>query len=575
MLRLRLLGLAFGAMLLPFNAQAQRLDRFPFEQLPVTIRAVHSDKCLEVAGGGGQDAPLQQFTCGEQENQTWFLIWAGGADYQFRPGHRGNVRLAIENESLAPGARALLTNLELDSELFRFVTHSDNTVEIVNSRSGKCLDVFAGSMDDGGAVQQEPCTGAMHERFRLSVRARPFHLIARHSTKCLEVVGSSMANGAAIQQSACLGSQQDNQDWIVQAAGTSGNVTLWTVRAEHSGRCLTADLESPVLFQTQCDGSVMQRWAFVTDDEGYVHIETATGACIAIVGAAMGDGAPARTAACTPGDEQRFFWARNVRRHLAVIHPATTAGADRLVSVNADMVALTASANAVYRRYGIELLYDSTTDIVPIDSDGLWNLGIATNWTNTFACMTQRRGFLINDMPRECAARYARRFPDRVMVVIGASSAAGFSNGEQRFIFYRATTPLGLDPCGLGLPFRIHFPHEVGHYFGLSHVGRTSFPNAIAAGTAFVNAGNNPAIFDNDHLADTFPDPGVAGTDCRAPAQPTVFVSLQIASGTFTLFVPFIVQVDNVMSPPYFNVAQAITLQQAEIVRATAYANSL
>ncbi len=49
--------------------------------------------------------------------------------------------------------------------------------------------------------------------------------------------------------------------------------------------------------------------------------------------------------------------------------------------------------------------------------------------------------------------------------------------------------------------------HEMGHYLGLLHTFGPEFKTVAAAEAKFRESGMDPAVFDNDHLADTPPDP--------------------------------------------------------------------
>jgi hypothetical protein len=551
---------------------AQGVLGFPAEHLPVQIQSVHSGKCLDVRNAGGDQSVLQQYTCGQQENQTWFLISLGGSEYQLRPGHLGNVRPTITADSLGNGAIARLGNADVPSQVFRFVPAGQGIYEIVSKPSGKCLDVTGASMADGATIQQWQCWSATHQRWRILPRARPLHLVAKHSDKCIDVSGTG-----AVQQWDCLGSEQDDQEWSVEPAGSEAGVAYWRLKAQHSGLCLDQDWWSGELVQRTCNaGFDSQRWTLTGGADGYVEIQSRfTGWCVDVAGASTAAGAAVRYWPCNGGDNQRFFWARGVRRHVVVMQPATTEGLDRHVADPVEFATIVAGANDVYRRYGIELLYDPAVDTIDEDSDALYLLGDVSKWNNTYECRINPHW---TNTPTGCADLQGSSYPGRVVTILGPEANAGFSSGQSPYIFFRATTPQGSDACGTGRPFNVHFAHELGHYFGLSHTSR-GFPNAQAAGNAYVSAGQNPSVFDNDLLTDTTPDPGTAGV-CLAPTQPTGMAWIQWTfmspwGWPMVAWTGFIVNTDNIMSPPYFHVSPLITPQQAAIVRATAYARGL
>lgn len=152
---------------------------------PLTIRAAHSKKCLDVTGGVGalgDGVPVQQWQClgPGQTNQQWYLTATGdGSSYYVTARH-----------------------------------------------SGKCLDVAGGvgATANGIGVQQWQCLGYHQEnqRWRLysADGGMTIYLIAVHSGKCLDVTGGTGAtdNGIRVQQWQCLGYAQTNQRWYLAMA---------------------------------------------------------------------------------------------------------------------------------------------------------------------------------------------------------------------------------------------------------------------------------------------------------------------------------------------------------------------
>ncbi|WP_173152752.1 RICIN domain-containing protein [Phytohabitans suffuscus] len=132
----------------------------------ITIKALHSGKCLDVVGGSTSDgARIQQWTCNLSTQQIWRTETVDG--YRFR---------------------------------------------LVNAKSGKCLDVQSASTADGAVVQQWTCTGAANQVFyNDSGQPNSYRLRIRHSGKCLDVAGASFGDGARIQQWTCFSSYPKNQ----------------------------------------------------------------------------------------------------------------------------------------------------------------------------------------------------------------------------------------------------------------------------------------------------------------------------------------------------------------------------
>jgi hypothetical protein len=147
---------------------------------PYNLRAAHSGRCLDVAGGPGATANgtgIQQWDClgPGQSNQMW----------NFRP------------------------------------TGDGSTYNVTALSSGKCLDVTGGlaAVGNGVALQQWNCLGYAQANQRWQVSSTgdgsTYYLRAVHSGKCLDVRGgpAATANGAVLQQYDCLGYAQTNQRW--------------------------------------------------------------------------------------------------------------------------------------------------------------------------------------------------------------------------------------------------------------------------------------------------------------------------------------------------------------------------
>jgi ricin-type beta-trefoil lectin protein len=109
----------------------------------------------------------------------------------------------------------------------------DQLYTLTNRRSARCLDVAAGSGDNGAAIHQWDCHGGANQRWRLDQQADgSFLLVAEHSGKCLDVAAGSTADGAPVHQWDCHGG--GNQRWWLFAAGNG----RYQLASEHSDLCL-------------------------------------------------------------------------------------------------------------------------------------------------------------------------------------------------------------------------------------------------------------------------------------------------------------------------------------------------
>ncbi|SBT54827.1 RICIN domain-containing protein [Micromonospora narathiwatensis] len=113
------------------------------------------------------------------------------------------------------GARAALADCTGGPEQQWVATPVDGDVfTLVNAASGKCLDVYGQSADDGTAVQQWSCNGQVNQQWRLApAGAGPVLLVAVHSGKCAQVAGAGTDPGAPLEQAPCTGAAE--QQWAL------------------------------------------------------------------------------------------------------------------------------------------------------------------------------------------------------------------------------------------------------------------------------------------------------------------------------------------------------------------------
>jgi hypothetical protein len=129
--------------------------------------------------------------------------------------------------------------------------HAKFIASLVARHSGKCLDVYNGSMADGANVQQWVCgNGQANQEWRFKDAGNGYYTLrARHSHKCLDVYNGSMADGANVQQWIC-GKGQANQEWRLDQKDNG----YFTVVNRNSGKCLD------VYNGDIADGANVQQW---------------------------------------------------------------------------------------------------------------------------------------------------------------------------------------------------------------------------------------------------------------------------------------------------------------------------
>jgi pectin methylesterase-like acyl-CoA thioesterase len=135
--------------------------------------------------------------------------------------------------------------------------------QLAVAKSGKCIDVTAGSKDNGALLQQWGCTaGATWQQFKLAaVNGTQYQLVNVNSGRCIDVPGGSTASGVQVQQWGCASSQA-NQLFTLNPSGTS---TFQIVNAG-SGLCLSdqgaSTASGAAVIQETCTANSNKQWAF-------------------------------------------------------------------------------------------------------------------------------------------------------------------------------------------------------------------------------------------------------------------------------------------------------------------------
>ncbi|WNM40971.1 RICIN domain-containing protein [Micromonospora halotolerans] len=87
-----------------------------------------------------------------------------------------------------------------------------DTYVLVNAASGKCLDVYGQSTDDGTDLVQWSCNGQANQQWKLQpTGSGPVLLVAVHSGKCAQVDDAATEAGSELEQAPCNGAPE--QQW--------------------------------------------------------------------------------------------------------------------------------------------------------------------------------------------------------------------------------------------------------------------------------------------------------------------------------------------------------------------------
>jgi pectinesterase len=135
--------------------------------------------------------------------------------------------------------------------------------QLAVTKSGKCIDVSAGSKDNGALLQQWGCTsGATWQQFTLTaVNSTQYHLVNVNSGKCVDVPAASTTAGVQLQQWGCV-SSQTNQLFTLTASGTN----TFQIINVNSGLCLSdqgaSTASGAAIIQETCTANTNKQWAF-------------------------------------------------------------------------------------------------------------------------------------------------------------------------------------------------------------------------------------------------------------------------------------------------------------------------
>ncbi|MFI5890990.1 pectinesterase family protein [Actinoplanes sp. NPDC051513] len=137
------------------------------------------------------------------------------------------------------------------------------TYQLAVTKSGMCIDVTAGSKDNGALLQQWGCTsGATWQQFKLTaITSTQYQLVNVNSGRCIDVPGGSKTSGVQVQQWGCA-SSQINQLFTLNASGT-GTFQIINV---NSGLCLSdqgaSTASGAAIIQETCTANSNKQWAF-------------------------------------------------------------------------------------------------------------------------------------------------------------------------------------------------------------------------------------------------------------------------------------------------------------------------
>ncbi|MFJ5830969.1 RICIN domain-containing protein [Streptomyces sp. NPDC093089] len=267
----------------------------------------NSGKALAVATSGGQSTLVQRNSSPTTTSQQWTFTklastdWGNTATYRITSVANGKA-LAAQGDALA-----LVDSGTSAEQKWMLSTAGEGHYTLVNSASGKLLDVSGQSTSDGAPVGvYRPTTGSNQSWTFRSVAADTWApLRMRHSGKCLDVTGASTTDGAQVIQYTC--GTGTNQQWSLRPAG-GGYVN---VVARHSGKCLdvtgASTADGAIAFQYTCGGGANQQWSVHRSADGFITLLARhSGKCLDVSGASTANGAQVIQYTCSTGTNQQL-----------------------------------------------------------------------------------------------------------------------------------------------------------------------------------------------------------------------------------------------------------------------------
>ncbi|WP_230686661.1 RICIN domain-containing protein [Catellatospora vulcania] len=194
----------------------------------------------------GQWAYGQHWANNNTGNLTLTNNWTTSSNTNVTSGSRGNVNtgtVVVSGGNWPAAARTVMAAAGVQSG-------TSQTVSIVGTPSGRCIDVPNGTTANGTQVNLWDCSGAAQQRWTYTASKQ----LTVYGNKCLDATGQGTANGTRLVIWDCNG--QANQQFNVNANGTITGV--------QSGLCVDASgygtANGTLLHLWACHGGTNQQW---------------------------------------------------------------------------------------------------------------------------------------------------------------------------------------------------------------------------------------------------------------------------------------------------------------------------
>ncbi|ANC31631.1 RICIN domain-containing protein [Isoptericola dokdonensis] len=236
--------------------------------------------------------------------------------------------------AVTTAATVLATGLAIGTTTTATAAPPAGTYQITVARSGHCLDVVAGSMDNSAQLQQWSCSGDTWQQFALEPLSGDLYQLRNiHSNRCLDVPSSSTTVGTRIQQWSCKPAQT-NQQWRL----TPSRDGSYLVANAANGLCLSiqgaSTASGAAVVQEGCTHNTNKQLRFTTTGSGSGWSSTADGFASTDGGTTGGAGGTAVTVT-TQADLEKYVTASG-RYVITVAAPITISPKGKELKVASD-----------------------------------------------------------------------------------------------------------------------------------------------------------------------------------------------------------------------------------------------
>jgi hypothetical protein len=261
---------------------------------------------MEVAAGMPAEGALVQAAACRMSYAQLFRVQRQGAVGYRVVNVESNACLELDTAGDRPRLRQQRCRDGAPEQSFEIEPATDGHVQIVNTRSSRCLGVRPTAAGESTAVEQLICNGTAAQLWLLSRTffSSPHQIKVRHSGKCLEAPMGGVER-TIVRQYPC--SRTTAQLFRFESVA-AGKFTLVNVGGNTCLDVPMSQLDDGVqLWQWPCNGTSAQWFRIEGVGEGHDRIVNVnSGKCLAIMDGAGADGVALEQRTCSSADNQKW-----------------------------------------------------------------------------------------------------------------------------------------------------------------------------------------------------------------------------------------------------------------------------